>query len=180
MNSSNTHRAEHDMYAATRREKTIERASRVPGCWNYNCVGQLWILQMHCCQLGEWILWKFCIGMIKSMDLTVGDALYLYTICLILSDSSDFLLYKESLFLWLCIEPPRHDGPVQQSNNYGSYGSLDPSAETRASAGRQRSYWNKGIWGSNAHLWVSNLNNSIHSTKAAVKSNLTDLQPPKQ
>ena len=44
----------------------------------------------------------------KSMDLTVGDALYLYTICPILPDSSDFLLYKESLFLWLCMEPPRH------------------------------------------------------------------------
>jgi hypothetical protein len=43
-----------------------------------------------------------------SMDLTVGDALYLYTICSILPDSSDLLLYKESLFLWLCIEPPRH------------------------------------------------------------------------
>jgi hypothetical protein len=46
--------------------------------------------------------------MMKSMDLTVGDALYLYTICPILPDSSDFLPYKESLFLWLCIEPPRH------------------------------------------------------------------------
>ena len=53
-------------------------------------------------------LWKWCIGMMKSMDLLVGDALYLYTICLILPDSSDFLPYKESLFLWLCIEPPRH------------------------------------------------------------------------
>jgi hypothetical protein len=42
------------------------------------------------------------------MDLTVGDALYLYTICPLLPDSSDFLLYKESLFLWFCIEPPRH------------------------------------------------------------------------
>jgi len=46
--------------------------------------------------------------MMKSMDLSVGGALYLYTICLILPDSSDFLPYKESLFLWLCIEPPRH------------------------------------------------------------------------
>jgi hypothetical protein len=46
--------------------------------------------------------------MMKSMDLTVGDALYLYTICSILPDSSDLLPYKESLFLWLCIEPPRH------------------------------------------------------------------------
>jgi len=46
--------------------------------------------------------------MMKSMDLSVGDALYLYTICLILPDSSGFLPYKESLFLWLCIEPPRH------------------------------------------------------------------------
>jgi hypothetical protein len=46
--------------------------------------------------------------MMKSRDLTVGDALYLYTICPILPDSSDFLPYKESLFLWLCIEPPRH------------------------------------------------------------------------
>ena len=46
--------------------------------------------------------------MMKSLDLTVGDALYLYAICLILPDSSDFLLYKESLFLWLCIEPPGH------------------------------------------------------------------------
>jgi hypothetical protein len=46
--------------------------------------------------------------MMKSMDLTVGGALYLYTICPILSDSSDFLSYKESLFLWFCIEPPRH------------------------------------------------------------------------
>ena len=44
----------------------------------------------------------------KSMDLTVGDALYLYTISLILPDSSDLLPYKESLFLWFCIEPPRH------------------------------------------------------------------------
>jgi hypothetical protein len=42
------------------------------------------------------------------MDQTVGDALYLYTICSILPDSSDLLLYKKSLFLWLCIEPPRH------------------------------------------------------------------------
>jgi hypothetical protein len=46
--------------------------------------------------------------MMKSMDLTVGDALYLYTICPILPDSSGFLPYGESLFLWLCIEPPRH------------------------------------------------------------------------
>ena len=46
--------------------------------------------------------------MMKSMNLTVGDALYLYTICSILPDSSDLLPYKESLFLWLCIEPPRH------------------------------------------------------------------------
>jgi hypothetical protein len=46
--------------------------------------------------------------MMKSMDLTVGDALYLYTICPNLSDSSDFFLYKEALFLWICIEPPRH------------------------------------------------------------------------
>jgi hypothetical protein len=46
--------------------------------------------------------------MMKSMDLTVEDALYLYTICSILPDSSDLLPYKESLFLWLCIEPPRH------------------------------------------------------------------------
>jgi hypothetical protein len=46
--------------------------------------------------------------MMKSMDLTVGDALYLYTICSILPGSSDLLPYKESLFLWLCIEPPRH------------------------------------------------------------------------
>jgi hypothetical protein len=46
--------------------------------------------------------------MMKSMDLTVGDALYLYTICSIFPDSSDFSPYKESLFLWLCIEPPRH------------------------------------------------------------------------
>jgi hypothetical protein len=44
----------------------------------------------------------------KSMDLTVGDAMYLYTICPILPDSSDLLPYKESLFLWLYIEPPRH------------------------------------------------------------------------
>jgi hypothetical protein len=42
------------------------------------------------------------------MKSTVGDTLYLYTICPILPDSSDFLPYKESLFLWLCIEPPRH------------------------------------------------------------------------
>jgi hypothetical protein len=53
-------------------------------------------------------LLEWRIGMMKSMDLTVGDALYLYTICSILPDSSDFLPYKESLFLWLCIEPPRH------------------------------------------------------------------------
>jgi hypothetical protein len=46
--------------------------------------------------------------MMKSMDLTVEDALYLYTICPILPDSSDLLPYKESLFLWPCIEPPRH------------------------------------------------------------------------
>jgi hypothetical protein len=46
--------------------------------------------------------------MMKSMDLTVGDALYLYAITSILLDSSDFLLYKESLLLWLCIEPPRN------------------------------------------------------------------------
>jgi hypothetical protein len=46
--------------------------------------------------------------MMKSVDLTVGDALYLYTICSILPGSSDILPYKESLFLWLCIEPPRH------------------------------------------------------------------------
>jgi len=46
--------------------------------------------------------------MMKSMDLTVRDALYLYTICSILPDSRDFLPYKESLFLWLCIEPPRY------------------------------------------------------------------------
>jgi hypothetical protein len=39
--------------------------------------------------------------MMKSMDLTVGDTLYLYTICSILPDSSDLLPYKESLFLWL-------------------------------------------------------------------------------
>ena len=32
--------------------------------------------------------------MMKSMDLTVGDALYLYMICPILPDSSDFLPYK--------------------------------------------------------------------------------------
>jgi hypothetical protein len=51
---------------------------------------------------------EWCIGMMKSMDLAVGDALYLYTKCPILPDSSDFLPYKESLFLWLCIEPPRH------------------------------------------------------------------------
>jgi hypothetical protein len=44
----------------------------------------------------------------KSMDLTVGDALYLYTICPNLPDSSDFFPYKEALFLWFCIEPPRH------------------------------------------------------------------------
>src|ERR1700719_1161303 len=48
--------------------------------------------------------------MMKSMDLTMGDALYLYTICCILPDSSDFLPYKESLFLWYCIEPPGHAG----------------------------------------------------------------------
>jgi hypothetical protein len=53
-------------------------------------------------------LLEWCIGMMKSMDLTVGDALYLYTICPILPDSSDFFPYKEPLFLWLCIEPPRH------------------------------------------------------------------------
>jgi hypothetical protein len=46
--------------------------------------------------------------MMKTMDLTEGDALYLYTICPILPDSSDFFPYKESLFLWFCIEPPRH------------------------------------------------------------------------
>jgi hypothetical protein len=46
--------------------------------------------------------------MMKSTDLTVRDALYLYTICSILPDSSDSLPYKESLFLWFCIEPPRH------------------------------------------------------------------------
>src|SRR5277367_3987028 len=46
--------------------------------------------------------------MMKSMDLTVGDALYLYTICSILPDSSDCLPYKGSLFSWLCIEPPKH------------------------------------------------------------------------
>jgi hypothetical protein len=69
------------------------------------------------CQLEEWIFWKWCIGMMKSLDLTVGDALYLYTICLILPNSNDFLLYKESLFLWLCIEPPRpvwHRPAIQQ------------------------------------------------------------------
>jgi hypothetical protein len=44
----------------------------------------------------------------KSMDLTVGGALYLYTICPNLPDSSDFFPYKEALFLWFCIEPPRH------------------------------------------------------------------------
>ena len=55
-------------------------------------------------------LLEWCIGMMKSMDLTVGDALYLYTICSILPDSSDFLPYKESLFLWFCIEPPGHAG----------------------------------------------------------------------
>jgi hypothetical protein len=49
--------------------------------------------------------------MMKSLDLTVGDALYLYTICPNLPDSSDFFSYKESLFLWLCIEPPRHAWP---------------------------------------------------------------------
>jgi hypothetical protein len=53
-------------------------------------------------------LLEWWIGMMKSMDLTVGDALYLYTICSILPDSSDFLPYKEFLSLWLCIEPPRH------------------------------------------------------------------------
>jgi hypothetical protein len=37
--------------------------------------------------------------MMKSMNLTMGNALYLYTICPILSDSSDFFLCKESLFL---------------------------------------------------------------------------------
>jgi hypothetical protein len=46
--------------------------------------------------------------MMKSMDLTVGDALYLYTICPNLPDSSDFFPYKEALFLWFCIEPPKH------------------------------------------------------------------------
>jgi hypothetical protein len=46
--------------------------------------------------------------MMKSMDLTIGDALYLYTICPILPDFSDFFPYKGSLFLWFCIEPPRH------------------------------------------------------------------------
>jgi hypothetical protein len=46
--------------------------------------------------------------MMKSMDLTVGDALYLYTICPNLPDSSDFFPYKEVLFLWFCIEAPRH------------------------------------------------------------------------
>jgi hypothetical protein len=51
------------------------------------------------CQLEEWIFWKWCIGLMKSMDLTVGDALYLYTICLILPDSRDFLPYKESFVL---------------------------------------------------------------------------------
>jgi hypothetical protein len=60
------------------------------------------------CQLEDWIFWEWCIKMMKSMDLTVGDALYLYTICSILPDSSGFLPYKESLFLWSCIEPPRH------------------------------------------------------------------------
>jgi hypothetical protein len=54
--------------------------------------------------------------MMKSIDLTVGDALYLYTICPILPNSSDFLPYKESLFLWLCIEPPDMRVAVQQSN----------------------------------------------------------------
>jgi hypothetical protein len=33
------------------------------------------------------------------MDLTVGDALYLYTICSILPDSSDFFPYKGSFIL---------------------------------------------------------------------------------
>jgi hypothetical protein len=42
------------------------------------------------------------------MDLTVGDALFLYVIRSILPDSSDFLPFKESLFLWFCIEPPGH------------------------------------------------------------------------
>jgi len=46
--------------------------------------------------------------MMKSMDLTVGKALYLYTICPIFPDSSDFIPCKESLFLRFCIEPPRH------------------------------------------------------------------------
>jgi hypothetical protein len=53
-------------------------------------------------------LLEWRIGMMKSTDLTVGDALYLYTICPNLTDSSDFFPYKEALFLWFCIEPPRH------------------------------------------------------------------------
>jgi hypothetical protein len=57
------------------------------------------------------------------MDLIVGDALCLYTICSILPDSSDFLLYKESLFLWFCIEPPDIHGAVRQSNTYETAGS---------------------------------------------------------
>jgi hypothetical protein len=63
--------------------------------------------------------------MMKSMDLTVGDALYLYTICSILPDSNDLLLYKESLFLWLCIEPPRHAWrcpAIQHSSAWTSHG----------------------------------------------------------
>jgi hypothetical protein len=63
--------------------------------------------------------------MMKSMDLTVGGALYLYMICLILPDSSNSLPYKESLFLWLCIEPPRHAWrrpAIQQSRDAASIG----------------------------------------------------------
>jgi hypothetical protein len=36
--------------------------------------------------------------------------------------------------------------------SHGSYESVDPSAETRASAVRQQCYWNKDIENSNAHL----------------------------
>jgi hypothetical protein len=78
-------------------------------------------------------LLEWCIGMMKSMDLTVGDALYLYTICLILPNSSDFLQYKESLFLWLCIEPPRH---AWRRPAFQHKGGLLPVRKTRANETR--------------------------------------------
>jgi hypothetical protein len=66
----------------------------------------------------------------KSMDLIVGGALYLYTIYPMLTDSSDFFPYKGSLFLWFCIEPPRHAWrrPAIQHRGQGSSSVRDHNA----------------------------------------------------